>query len=84
MGITSIYFYVPVFHLLCRVHLPLEHGERLECDGEVEPLDGVVERGVVLVQVPVVVDVEDGLVVLEAGRELHEFVQGRGNLARNI
>ena len=72
--------YRPVLHLLRAVHLPLEHGERLEGDGEVQGLDGVVERHVLLVEVPVVVDVHDGLVVLHAGGELHELIQGRRNL----
>ncbi len=35
------------------------------------------------VKVPIVVDPEDRLVVLQAGRELHKLVHGRGNLARH-
>jgi hypothetical protein len=54
----------------------------LEGDGEVKGLHGVVDWHVVLVQVPVVVHVEDGLVILKAWSELNELIQGRGDLKR--
>lgn len=63
------------------IYLPLEHGERLECHSEVERLDSAVERGVLFVEVPVVVDVHDRLVVLHRSCELDKFVDGLGNLA---
>ena len=70
----------PVSHLLCAVHLPLEHGERLESDGEVDFLHSVVQRLVILVHVPIVIDEENWLVVLHAWCKLDELVKWRWDL----
>ena len=55
------------FHL-CAVHLPFEHRQGLECHGEVDRRDRLVDGNVVAVQIPVGVDVHDGLVVLEMAK----------------
>ena len=65
---------------LSAVHLPLEHGERLECDGQVDGGDGLVDGDVVAVEVPVGVHVEDRLVVLQARSELDKLIQRGRNL----
>ena len=62
-------------------YLPLEHGEGLVGDSEVESLDGGVERHILLVEIPVVVGVKDGFVVLHRRSELHKLVDGLRNLA---
>ena len=61
-------------HLLGTVHLPLEHTQRLVRDTDVQSLDRLIDRHVLLVQIPVVVQVQDWLVILHTGRELDEFV----------
>ena len=53
-----------VLHLLGRVHLPIEQGQGLEGDGDVEDGDGGVDRHVVPVQIPVVIEPHDGLILL--------------------
>ena len=45
----------PVPESLGRVHLPLEHGQGLESEGQVEERGGGVDGSVVLVQIPVVI-----------------------------
>ena len=79
---VHIIFFRPVPHGLGTVHLPLEHGQRLEGEGEVEKRGAGVDGHVVPVQVPVVVQPQDRLVLLQRGRELHKLIQGWRNLSR--
>ena len=53
-----------VLHLLGRVHLQLEEGQGLEGEGDVEEGGGGVDRHVVPVQIPVVIEPHDGLILL--------------------
>ena len=63
--------YLGYIHLRA-VHLPLEHRQGLESHGEVDRRDRLVDGNVVAVQIPVGVDVHDGLVVLKiADRRSH-------------
>ena len=55
----------PVPELLGGVHLPLEHGQGLDGQGNVHHRCGGVDGLVVPVEVPVVIEPEDGLVLLE-------------------
>ena len=65
------FFYLGNIHLRA-VHLPLEHRQGLESHGEVDRRDRLVDGNVVAVQIPVGVDVHDGLVVLKiADRRSH-------------
>ena len=74
-------FFRPVPHGLGTVHLPLEHGQRLEGEGEVEDWSAATVRArqrfrcnnllprvnwlIISVEVPIVVNPEYGFVVLK-------------------
>ena len=54
--------FIPVLHGLRCIELPLEQAQRLVGDGKTELLHRLIQRLVVLQQVPVRIDEGDGLV----------------------
>lgn len=65
------------FGALGSVELPAPQGERTEGKAEGQALQGLVDREIVLLQVPVVIEVEDGVVVATDGVKLHIWSQGK-------